>query len=159
NGSSILAVEADGNLLLYNSNQDTFTISRKNATPLSGAYAASSFDQFMVGSVLMNSSLVTVKQLETGTGLSSGFSFIDQTALRITAPNASSPGIIQKVDLQNGTGTGVTRVVEAPVLGDSTQNFSFTRTLAPLASRNAIIALTTSGFTVLPWNYDAAVAP
>ena len=35
----------------------------------------------------------------------------------------------------------------------------FRRTLAPLADRSAIIALTTSGFTVLPWNYDAATAP
>ncbi|RDJ93464.1 hypothetical protein B4Q13_21730, partial [Lacticaseibacillus rhamnosus] len=49
NGASILAVEADGNVLLYNSNQDTFTISRKDTTVLSGAYAASSFDQFVIG--------------------------------------------------------------------------------------------------------------
>ena len=35
----------------------------------------------------------------------------------------------------------------------------FTRTVAPLPSRNAIIALTVSGFTVIPWNFDAGVAP
>lgn len=35
----------------------------------------------------------------------------------------------------------------------------FTRTLAPLASRNAIVALTTSGVTVFPWNFDAGAAP
>ncbi len=35
----------------------------------------------------------------------------------------------------------------------------FTRTLAPLAYSNGIISLTTSGLTVLPWQYDAAVAP
>jgi hypothetical protein len=29
--------------------------------------------------------------------------------------------------------------------------------VAPLYSRNVIVNLTTSGFTVLPWNYDAAV--
>ena len=159
NGSSIMAVEGDGNVLLYNSNADTFTISRKDSTALSGAYAASSFDQFVVGNSLLNSSLVTVRQLETGTGLSSGFAFIDQGGLRITAPNASSPGIIQKVDLQSGTGSGVTRVIEAPLLSDPAATLPFTRTLAPLANRTAIIALTTSGFTVLPWNYDAAVAP
>ncbi len=159
NGSSILAVEADGNVLLYNSNQDTFTISRKDTAALSGAYAASSFDQYMVGNTLLNASLVAVRQFETGTGLSSGFSFVDQSALRITAPNASSPGVIQRVDLQTGSGAGVTRTVEAPLLSNTTQNFAFTRTLAPLASRNAIVTLTTSGFTVLPWNYDASVAP
>ena len=36
---------------------------------------------------------------------------------------------------------------------------AFTRTLAPLPARNAIISLTTSGFTVLPWSYSASVAP
>ncbi len=159
NGSSILVVQADGNVLLYNSSANTFTISRKDSTALSGAYAASSFDQFVVGNTLLNSSLVAVRQLETGTGLSSGFAFIDQGGLRITAPNASSPGIIQKVDLQSGTGSGVTRVIEAPLLSDPLATLPFTRTLAPLANRTAIVALTTSGFTVLPWNYDAAVAP
>jgi uncharacterized protein (TIGR03437 family) len=34
----------------------------------------------------------------------------------------------------------------------------FTRTIAPLQSRSGIINLTTSGFTVLPWTYDSAVA-
>jgi uncharacterized protein (TIGR03437 family) len=36
---------------------------------------------------------------------------------------------------------------------------SFTRTLAPMYDRSAVISLSVSGFTVLPWNYDAAVAP
>jgi uncharacterized protein (TIGR03437 family) len=159
NGSSILVAEADGNIMLYNSNADTFTVSRKDSSALSGAYAASSFDQFLVGNSLMNSSLVPVRQLETGTGLSSGFVFMDQGGLRITAPNSSSPGIIQRMDLQSGNGSGISRVVEAPLLSDPTTSTGFTRTLAPLASRSAIVALTTSGFTVLPWNYDAAVAP
>jgi len=35
---------------------------------------------------------------------------------------------------------------------------AFTRSAAVLPSRAAIVNLTTSGFTVLPWNYDAAVA-
>ena len=35
----------------------------------------------------------------------------------------------------------------------------FIRSLAPLYDRSGVIALTVSGFTVLPWNYDAAVAP
>jgi uncharacterized protein (TIGR03437 family) len=36
---------------------------------------------------------------------------------------------------------------------------SFLRSLAPLYDRSAIISLSVSGFTVLPWNYSAAVAP
>jgi uncharacterized protein (TIGR03437 family) len=64
---------------------------------------------------------------------------------------------MQRVDLTSGTGMRPTRTAEAPVLG--TETVSFTRTLAPLYSRTAIVALTTSGFTVFPWNYDAASAP
>src|SRR5258706_12348777 len=32
-------------------------------------------------------------------------------------------------------------------------------TVAPLYDSSGVVALTVSGFTVLPWNYDAAVAP
>jgi uncharacterized protein (TIGR03437 family) len=47
--------------------------------------------------------------------------------------------------------------VEAPLLGSSTS--PFTRTIAPLANQSGIANLTVSGVTILPWNYDAAVAP
>jgi uncharacterized protein (TIGR03437 family) len=157
NGSSILAAEADGNLLLYNANVDTFTISRKDSAGLTGAYAASSYDMFVVGNALMNASLVPIQQYETGSGLSSGFVFIDQTAIRTTAPSSSSPGVIQRVDLSTGELIKPTRMVEAPLLGQT--GAAFTRTLAPLASRKVIVNLTTSGFTALAWNYDASVAP
>jgi uncharacterized protein (TIGR03437 family) len=144
--------------MLYNSVQDTFTVSRKETTPLVGAYAASNFDQFVVGNALLNSSLVPVRRMETDSGKSSGFAFIDdKTGFRITAPTASSPGVMQRVDLVSGAGSRATRTVEAPLITSETQ--VFTRTLAPLYSRSAVIALTTSGFTALPWNYDAGGAP
>jgi uncharacterized protein (TIGR03437 family) len=166
-GRSIFAVEADGNVLLYDANADTFTVSRKDFTALSGAYAASAFDQYVVGGNLLNSSLVPVTQFETASGSSSGFSFVDQLAFRTTVPVpaggsgtfSSAAGIIQRVDPANldSTSTLATRIVEAPLL--SRVGYSFTRTLAPLFSRNNIINLTVSGFTVLPWYYDVAVAP
>lgn len=157
NGSSILAAEADGNLLLYNANVDTFTVSRKDSTGLSGAYAASSYDLFVVGSTLLNASLVPIQQYETGSGSSSGFVFIDQTAMRTTAASSSSPGVIQRLNLSTGEIVKPTRMVEAPLLGET--GAVFTRTLAPLAGRKVIVNLTTSGFTALAWDYDAAVAP
>lgn len=155
NGAHIFAVSADGNVRLYNANVDTFTVSRKDASALSGAYAASNFDQFVVGNTLLNASLVNIGAFDASNGPSYGFTFIDQMGYRATAANASSPGVIQRVNLQTGLGARATRMVEAPVIGD--QAFPFTRTLSPLYSRNVIVALTTSGFTVLPWNYDAAV--
>lgn len=156
NGSSILVVQPDGTLMLYNANVDTFTVSRKEGTSLSGAFAASNFDQYVVGNSLLNASLVPIRQFETGSGVSSGFAFVDQGGFRTTAPNSQSPGIIQRVE---GAGSGAlrsTRMAEAPLLSDAAR--PFTRTLAPLYSRQAIVSLTTSGLTILPWAYDTAVA-
>ena len=47
------------------------------------------------------------------------------------------------------------RTAEAPMLSSTSQ--PFTRTMAPLS--NGVALLTTSGVTILPANYDAAVAP
>ena len=55
-------------------------------------------------------------------------------------------------------------MAESPLMGDATgennvqSSTVFSRTLAALADQSALISLTTSGFTVLPWDYDAAVA-
>jgi uncharacterized protein (TIGR03437 family) len=165
NGSSILMASADGSVMLYDANTNSFTVSRKDLTALSGAYAASNFNQYIVGNTVLDSSLVPMGQLESGTGASSGVAFVDQFAFRSTAPapatgvQSSAPGIIQRIDPTNLTSnvTRATPMVEAPLLGSS--GAAFTRTVAPLYARTAIINLTVSGFTVLPWNYDAAIAP
>ena len=191
NGSSIMAVEGDGSVLLYDAVQDTFTISRKDFTSLSGAYAASIFNQYVVGNNLLNSSLVPVKQLESSSGTSSGFVFVDDQGFRTTVPVAASTtaptpttpvtpatpttpttpvstgpstaaGIIQRLDLNNidNNITRATRMAEASLVGTSGVDSSpFSRTLAAMYNRNALLNLTVSGFTVLAWDYDASVAP
>ena len=157
NGASILAAQADGNLLLYNANVDTFTVGRKDSGGVAGAYAASSFDQFVIGNRLFNSSLVPVRSFDASSATSSGFAFIDQTGIRTTATSMTSPGIIQRVSLIGSAAElRSTRMLEAPLLGEP--GATFTRTLAPLYSRNAIANLSVSGVTVLPWTYDAAVS-
>lgn len=156
NGSSILIAQADGNLLLYNANTDSFTISRKSNDPLGGAIAASSFDQFVVGNQLMNASLVTTRRLDNSVGLTSGFAFVDDFGFRTGTPESGGAGLIQRVNLATGIGIASTRIAEAPLEGYP--GAVFTRTLAVLADRSAIVNLTTSGFTVLSWNYDASVA-
>jgi uncharacterized protein (TIGR03437 family) len=156
NGGRIMAVQASGGLLLYDATADTFTVSRKESDKLTGAIAASSFDQFVVGNKLLNASLVPVRTLDSSTVQSAGFMFVDQIGFRTTAGEATAAGVIQRVDLPAGAVSRATRMAEAPYLGDT--EFPFTRTVAPLYSRNVIVNLTTSGFTVLPWNYDAAVA-
>jgi hypothetical protein len=130
-----LAAQAGGTLMLYNSNADTFTISRKESASLSGAYAASNFDQFVVGNLLLNASLVPSRQFDLGVGVSSGFAFVDQGGFRTTAPNAQSPGVIQRVESGSIAALRSTRMAEAPLLSDTAR--PFTRTLAPLYSRLA----------------------
>jgi len=156
NGSSIMAAEADGNVLLYNASADTFTISRKDVTKLAGAFAASSFDRFVIGSTLFNGSLVPVRKFDDSVGTSSGFAFYDQSGFRTGSTTASSPGLIQRVDMTSSTPTSPTRISEAPLLGST--DYAFTRTLALLPDRSAVVSLTTSGFTILAWNYDADAA-
>lgn len=156
NGSTILGASANGTVMLYDANADTFTVMRKDATALSGAYAASSFNRYFVGNTLLNSSLVTTNRFDNGMGQSSGFAFVDRDGFRSTAADIASPGVIQRVDGTTGVGSRATRMAEAPLLG--VPGNAFTRTLAPLYSRNAIVNLTVSGFTVLPWSYDDSVA-
>jgi uncharacterized protein (TIGR03437 family) len=164
NGASIFIASSDGNVMLYDANVDSFTVSRKDFTALGGAFAVSNFNLYVVGNHLLDSSLVPMTQFETGSGSASGFAFVDQLAFRTTSPLATlgtqstSPGVIQRVDLTNFTSSLslATAMVEAPLLGST--GSAFTRTLAPLYDRSAIINLTVSGFTVLPWSYDASVA-
>jgi uncharacterized protein (TIGR03437 family) len=157
NGASILLASPDGSVMLYDANADTFTVSRKDFTALSGAYAASSYGTYIVGANLLNSSLVPQATLETASGQPSGFSFVDQWGLRTTVPSVTSPGVIQHVTPGVSLSQNPTHMVEAPLIG--TTNQPLMRTLAPLADRSAVISLSVSGFSVLPWNYDAAVAP
>ena len=158
NGGAILLAAPDGNVMLYDANADFFTVSRKDFATLSGSYAASSYNTYVVGNTLLNASLVPAGTLETATGAASGFAFIDQGGFRTTASAPSSPGVIQRFDAAQSGSTGKpTRLVEAPLVPAGLMKFI--RTLAPMYDRSAVIALTVSGITVLPWNYDAAVAP
>ena len=156
NGASILAVSADGNVFLYDAGANSFTVSRKIAPALAGAYAASGDGQFAAGNYLLNASLVPTATW-SGSAFSSGFAFLNGQGLRLTGPQSASgaSGVLARVDLAAGSLIRPTGVAEQPMA--SAGSSVFTRTLAPLANGNAMIALTISGFTALAWNFDAAV--
>ena len=191
NGSKILIAGSDGSVMIYDAVAGTFTVSRQDFKSLGGSYAASSFNQYVVGNNLLDSSGVPSAVLPISTGTPSGFAFVDtaQSAYFTTAPNSSSPGVISQVNLANGSMIQPTAMVEAPILGATSSSGStggtgaqtttcagaasasctaplftpsvntvWTRSLAPLPSGTAIISLSTSGLTVLPWTYAAAVA-
>jgi len=155
NGGTVFLASPDGQVMLYDANADTFTISRQDFKALAGAYAASSYNTYVAGSVVLNASLVPMGTLETSSGTPSGFAFIDQSGFRTMQSSASSPGVIQR--FASNTSGPSTRTVEAPIVPTGFQKFI--RTVAPFYDHSGVVMLTVSGFTVLPWNYDAAVAP
>lgn len=157
NGSKILAASADGTTFLYDGNSNSFVTSRKDATALQGAYAAASFDQFVVGNYLLNGSLVPIRKLGPDNQNTFGFSFVDDSGFRLTSGGVDAAGTLQRIAFPTGTAAIGTRTIESPLLTSTIQ--PFLRTVAPLGRSN-IVLLTISGFTVLPWNFDAAtVAP
>ena len=156
-GSTIVAASSDGSVFLYDANVGSFTISRKDFSSFSGGVAASAYGQYVIGNQILDSSLVPTATIQPAAGSSSGFLFLDQNGLFISAADSASPGILARVNASTGTATLPTGVIEAPVLGGTGR--AFTRSLAMPASRSEIIVLSTSGITVLPLNYDALVAP
>ncbi len=157
NGAKIMGASKDGTTLLFDGNSNSFTTTRRDTTVLGGGYAASSFDQFIVGNYLLNGSLVPIKRLAADTQPNYGFSFVDNFGFRVTSTSADAAGTIQRIAFPTATAQIGTRTVESPVPSNPVTQ-PFIRTIAPLYSRTSIVLLTVSGFTVLPWNYDAAVA-
>jgi uncharacterized protein (TIGR03437 family) len=155
NGSTIMAAMPDGRLALYNANANTFTVTRQDVAALKGAIAASSYGTYLVDHFLLNESLVTMSTVGSQADTSSGFAFHEQEGLFATI-SSSGAGWIQRMK-SSAQLPLPTQTVESPLVGDT--EYPFRRTVAPLADRSAIVELTTSGFTVLPWNYEAGVAP
>lgn len=157
-GASVLFASPDGNLMLYSASAGTFTVSRKEPTLLSGAYAASNFDTYVVGNNLLNASLVPIQRLDASAGTPSGFAFVGQMGFRTIAAGSADPGVIQRLDLsQSAALRRASRMAEAPLA--PTSQVPFTRTLVYLQASRSLVNLSTSGFTILPWTYDESVAP
>ncbi|MCC6858159.1 MAG: hypothetical protein IT158_06355 [Bryobacterales bacterium] len=167
-GNTVLAGMPDGNVLLYDAEADTFIAARKDFASLGGALAPISDQLFLADRHVLNWSLVPVASLESGTGSPSGGGFVDGLGLRTTSLSPAGPGVIQRLDPQTFDAVRPTMMIESPLapkdlktapIGQIGQTIlPFLRTLAPLSNRTALVSLTTSGFTVLPWDFDAALA-
>lgn len=170
-GANILLASPDGNVMLYTASANTFVASRHDFTALSGAFAASDYNAYVVGNNTFDASLVPSGTISLPTGYSSsGFVFTGQGGYLASAISSSSPGILQQLgSLQGGTPVSVT-MSEAPLLpvsapsatSGSTSSYvltSFSRTVAPLPSAGTIVVLTTSGFTVMAPSYPSVPAP
>jgi uncharacterized protein (TIGR03437 family) len=144
---------------LYSASANTFTVGRQDLKSLSGGIAASSFDTYVIGNNVFNSSLVPLGTLDTTYGATAGFFFPNgsQGGYRVSATTASGAGLIQNLPTLLGGTVLPTPMVEAPLL--STTSNTFTRTVAPLPAAGTVVVLSVSGFTVLSASYAAAVAP
>jgi uncharacterized protein (TIGR03437 family) len=176
-GGTILLAEPDGSVRLYDAQADTWVLSRKDLTTLSGAYAASDapamatasqsdnptdVGTYIIGNNILNPALVPIGTLDSSVGNTVGFAFTgnSQSGFRVSGSTASGPGVIQNMPaLRVAPGALVrpVRVTEAPVLSSSL--IPFTRTTAPMPGTGTIIVMSTSGFTALAANYDQATAP
>ncbi len=167
-GSSIFIVQPDGNVLLYESDADTFVASRKDFTALAGAYAAVTDELFLVENNLLNRSLVPIGRLAAGGGTTAGFAFLGGFGLRATSTSAAGPGVVERIDLERFDPLRPTRTLESPVLAQTLRGapvgqigqaiLPFTRPLTSRPNPETIFLLSTSGITVLPTDFDAAVA-
>jgi uncharacterized protein (TIGR03437 family) len=157
NGANILVADPGGTVMLYSAAANTFPVARKDLTSLSGAFAASSYNAYVIGSNVFNASLVPQGNLNSTAGTTSGFAFTGQGGYQVAASTQSTAGLIQNMPVLTGSQVSPTSMVEAPILPST--KFNFTRTVAPMPSAGTLIVLTTSGFTVLPANYAAATAP
>jgi uncharacterized protein (TIGR03437 family) len=157
NGSSILLASPDGTVMLYSAAANTFTVGRQDLTSLKGAFAASAFQSYVIGNNVFDASLVPVGTLSATLGTTSGFAFTGQGGYQVTAASQSTAGVIQNLPALTNAQVNPTAMVEAPLL--PTAAINFTRTVAPMSSAGTVIALTTSGFTVLSASYAAATAP
>jgi uncharacterized protein (TIGR03437 family) len=179
NGANIMMASPDGNVMLYDAQADNFTVSRQDFKALSGAYASSAYNTYVIGNSVFNASLnpVTTFNLSKGS-TASGFYFIDKGGYLVTAATSAGPGAIQNLSNPlSPLAQAPTSIIEAPLLPSSQSvssvptggngsgaistytSVAFTRTVAPLPSSGTIVVLTTSGFTLLPTNYAAATAP
>jgi uncharacterized protein (TIGR03437 family) len=158
-GRYIFAAGADGTTMLYDASAGSFVAARKDFQSLTGAHSASDYGQFVVNVNLLNSSLVLTNTLDSSIGTPSGAAFSGQTGFRTGAQTSivGAPGVIEQFSTSTGAAISPTNMVEAPLAVRGVS--AFTRTFAPLSDQSALVSLTTSGFTLLPWNYDAAVVP
>jgi uncharacterized protein (TIGR03437 family) len=161
NGRMILGAMPDGSLFAYDSVVGSFVLSRNDFSALKGALAVSDYGVFMADHYLFNESLVQIAPVVNAEDTSSGFAFVGQDGAFVgVRPNGE--GYINRMIRATAGDVGGTPgaqplavgIAEAPLLGD--QTYAFTRTVAPLSDQSALIALTTSGFTVVPWNFDAS---
>jgi uncharacterized protein (TIGR03437 family) len=173
NGATILLASPDGNVMLYSAAANTFVASRNDLTSLSGAFAASNYGSYVVGSNVFDASLVPVGTMGTSGSSSSGFYFVDQGGFMASAASTASAGVMQRVsDVTKGFAGTPVLISEAPLLpsapaattststatGTGTSTGTGTTTSTNGSGSTSAYALTSFTRTVAPMSGSGTVA-
>jgi len=163
-GGVVAMAMPDGTVALYEAASDTFVASRKDLSGLSGAYTALSDNQFVVDVNVLDETLVPIGQLDSTAGSSSGLAPINGYGLRSVTPSAGINGTLERFRTDTLAPIRPVRTSEAPALTTSLTTapvgqigetiLPFTRTLTPLANRQSLVQVSTSGVMVVPWDFD-----
>jgi len=157
NGASVVLADANGTVMVYSAQANTWVAARHDFTALSGAIAASSYGSYIAGNNVLDGSAVPVGTLDASVGAAAGFAFLNQGGLLIAGSSASGAGAMENLPSVPSAAVKPTQLVEAPVQPGASS--AFTRAVSPLSSGTSIVAHTISGITVIAWNYDAPVTP
>ncbi|MGE5487316.1 MAG: hypothetical protein ACM3ZB_05790 [bacterium] len=156
-GGVIFGAMASGTMLVYDLATGTFTVRPDfplHCGSIINGFSAFSDNLFVAGRCLFNASLDTVGVFNPFAGIPAGFTVINGFLVRIGALNVFGIGAIERLDVVTGFPTSFIRLSEAPKVPDHRHRL-FPRTLAPLPRGEAVVSLSTSGFMVLPADYEA----
>ena len=179
--NSIFLAEPNGTVVLWDAFSGFWVVSRQDLSSLGGAYGALSDTLFVADNNVFDQAMFPIGQLESTTGVSSGVGVaLDPQSgrpagLRTTVTMPSAPGILERFGinpadsafyLQAYNGTSIT---EAPItagglaaikpVGQTGRTIlPFSRALAVAPNQGSIFLLSQSGLTVLPSDFDAALA-
>jgi uncharacterized protein (TIGR03437 family) len=96
-GSMVLLAMPDGTVAAYSAVSNSWIASRKDLSSLAGAFAASNYGAYVVGSNIFNASLVPAGSILAPGGAASGFYFVDQGGYLVSSGSSSGPGVIQRI--------------------------------------------------------------
>ncbi|MGO9239973.1 MAG: hypothetical protein ACLQBJ_04100 [Bryobacteraceae bacterium] len=179
--NSIFLAEPNGTVVLWDAFSGFWVVSRQDLSSLGGAYGALNDTLFVADVNVFDQAMFPIGQLESTTGVSSGVGVAldpqtgEPAGLRTTVTVPSAPGLVERFGinpansafyLQSYNGTSTT---EAPITVSSLQALTpvgqtgltilpFSRTLAVAPNQGSIFLLSQSGLTVLPPDFDAALA-
>jgi uncharacterized protein (TIGR03437 family) len=163
----IFLILPNGTVVMWDASVNEWVVSRKDFSGLSGAFGVLSDTRFLAGANVLDQSLFPVATLESTTGSSSGIGLMHGIGLRTTTATPSSPGTIERIDLNtlqtyNGTPTieaaQLASTLQTPPIGQIGETIlPFTRTLAVPHDQSSIISLSQSGLMVIPADFDKAM--